>query len=381
MTAAESRKSAAASFARVAMLTVLAVGAAAAQALSNGNGDLRVMTYNVNEGTDFIEVQRAQSQLQFLLAVGQAIAQIRANEPRERMKAIARQIVDAGPALVSLQEVDRILSGAFDPATGACGPMTPEFDMLQDLLDALGAQGARYTVAAQQQQYAIPPLPGLLPGSGFFCASLVNSVVILARTDLKPSRFEWSNPRSANYENRLIFPTPIGLLPLPRAWVSVDATFNGKAFRFIGTHLESADATLRRLQGMELRSGPAATTMPVVVAMDSNAQAAPQPLDAAYVDFIGAGYEDVWLASDPAAAGFTCCQAQLSNNVVSQLTQRIDLILTLGPITPQRIELFGANPVDKTPDGFWPSDHAGVAAQLLVQSARRRFRVSSDKAR
>ncbi len=367
LTAAVSGKSAAASFARVAMLAVLAVGAAAAQALSKGNGDLRVMTYNVNEGTDYIEVQQALGELPFLYAVGQTIAQIRANEPRERMKAIAHQIVDASPALVSLQEVDRISSGVFNPATGACGPMTLEFDMLQDLLDALGAQGAHYTVAVQQQQYAIPPLPGLLPSSGFFCASLVNTVVILARTDLKSSRFEWSNPRSANYENRLIFPTPIGLLPLPRAWVSVDATFNGKGFRFIGTHLESVDSTLRRLQGMELRSGPASTTMPVVIAMDSNAQAAPLPLDAAYVDFIGAGYGDAWVASAPPAAGFTCCQAQLSNNVVSQLTQRIDLILTHGPITTQRIELFGADPADKTPAGSWPSDHAGVAAQLLVQ--------------
>ena len=357
----------AASFARFVVLALFAFGAASAQALSQGNGDLRVMTYNVNEGTDFIEVQQAQDSLQFLLAVGQTVAQIRANKPRQRMKAIAHQIVDAGPALVSLQEVDRISSGAFNPTSGACGPVTLEFDMLQDLLDALAAQGAHYTVAVQQQQYAIPPLPGLLPGSGFLCASLVNTVVILARTDLKSSRFQWSNPRSANYENRLIFPTPLGPLPLPRAWASVDATFDGKGFRFIGTHLESADPTLRRLQGMELRSGPASTAMPVVIAMDSNAQAAPLPLDSTYVDLIGAGYADAWAANAPPAAGFTCCQAQLSNNVVSQLTQRIDLLLTHGPITTQRIELFGADPADKTPDGFWPSDHAGVAAQLLVK--------------
>ena len=367
MTPAVSERSAAASFARLAVLAALALGAAGAQAISQGNGDLRVMTYNVNEGTDFIEIQQATGQSPFLLAVGQTIAQIRANEPRERMKAIAHQIVGAGPALVSLQEVDRISSGTFDPTSGACESMTLEFDMLRDLLDALAAQGAHYTVAVQQQQYAIPPLPGLVPANGVFCASLVNTIVILARTDLKSSRFAWGNPQSANYQNRLIFPTPIGPLPLPRAWVSVDATFNGKAFRFIGTHLESADATLRRLQGMELRSGPGSTTMPVIIAMDSNAQAAPLPLDSTYVDFIGANYEDAWSASAPTSVGFTCCQAQLSNNVASELTQRTDLILTHGPIKTQRIELFGVDPVDKTADGFWPSDHAGVAAQLHVR--------------
>ena len=43
---------------------------AAGQSLSNGAGDLRVMTYNVNEGTDFLEVQSAGNSLQFLVAVG-----------------------------------------------------------------------------------------------------------------------------------------------------------------------------------------------------------------------------------------------------------------------------------------------------------------------
>jgi hypothetical protein len=41
-------------FARAAISAVIAFGAASAQALSQGNGDLRVMTYNVNEGTDFV---------------------------------------------------------------------------------------------------------------------------------------------------------------------------------------------------------------------------------------------------------------------------------------------------------------------------------------
>jgi len=50
---------------------------AAGQSLSNGTGDLRVMTYNANEGTDFLEVQSAGNSLQFLVAVGQTITQVR----------------------------------------------------------------------------------------------------------------------------------------------------------------------------------------------------------------------------------------------------------------------------------------------------------------
>ena len=367
---------------RASLLALLATGSA--PALSSGSGDLRVMTYNVDEGTDYLEVQRAKTANEFLIAVGQTIIQVRATQPRQRMKAIARQIIDAAPTLVSLQEMDQWSSGPFDPVTSRCGPMTIEFDMVQDLLDALAAQGAHYTIAVRQQQFAIPPIPGLILPSSVFCASVVNSVVLLARTDLKPTRFQWSNPQSGTYQATLFFPTPLGTLPLPRAWVSVDATFHGKAFRLIGTHLESADPGLRRLQGVELRAGPGSTPLPVIVAMDSNAQAEPLPLDPAYVDFIGAGYEDAWVERDRAAvgdhdawterarsaAGFTCCQAQLLNNVESQLTQRIDLILTKGPIKVQNVALFGADSTSKTSTEIWPSDHAGVAAELEISESR-----------
>jgi len=353
------------------LLLLLAVNASA-QAFSNGKGDLRVMTYNVNEGTDFLEVQQATNGQQFLVAVGQTITQVRATSPPERMKALAKQILSASPALVGLQELDQWSTGPFSFVTG-CGSTTTEFDMLQELQDALAAQGGHYQVAIQAQQYAFPAIPGVTQ-SGFLCVQVVNHIAILARTDLDPSTFQWSNPLSAQYASALVFPTPIGRLPLPRAWASVDASFHGQSFRFITTHLESVDTTpiigfsIRKLQGAELRSGPATTTLPVVIAMDSNSQAAPLPQDATYIDFSLAGYGDVWSQLKPGVLGLTCCQAELDNNPVSQLYQRIDLILTLGPIEGQNIALFGATPASKTAGGLWPSDHAGVAAQLVLET-------------
>ena len=59
-------------------------------------------------------------------------------------------------------------------------------------------------------------------------------------------------------------------------------------------------------------------------------------------------------------------QAQLLNNPESQLNQRIDLILTLGPVVAQNIALFGATQASKTPGGLWPSDHARVSSRLVV---------------
>jgi hypothetical protein len=101
--------------------------------------------------------------------------------------------------------------------------------------------------------------------------------------------------------------------------------------------------------------------------MDSNSQAAPLPQDATYLDFVAAGYGDAWSELFPQTDGFTCCQAQLDNNPISQLYQRIDLILTLGDIQPKNIALYGADPSDRTIDGLWPSDHAGVAAWLKLE--------------
>jgi hypothetical protein len=342
-------------------------GQAAGQSLSEGRGDLRVMTYNVNEGTDFLQIQAATDVNSFLVAVGQTITQVRETNPPARMRAVARQIIDAHPALVSLQELDEWYTSPFNPSTGACGTPTLEFGMLDELQDALAAQGAHYTVAEEAQQYAFPPIPGFIPPSTYLCVSLVNHVAILARTDLDPERFQWSNPQSAQYAAMLQFPSPIGLLPLPRAWVSVDATFDGKAFRFIGTHLESLVPIIREAQGAELRAGPANTPLPVILAMDSNAQAAPLPLDLTYMDFIAAGFDDGWAEIFPLVPGLTCCQAELDNNPVSQLYQRIDLILTLGQAEVQDIALFGVNPRTRTEGGLWPSDHAGVAAQVELE--------------
>ena len=350
------------------LFTILDASLAIGQRSSAGNGALRVMTYNVDEGTDFIELQTATNPSQFLAAVGQTISSVRLTEPPARMQAVAQQIVAAAPTLVSLQEVDQWYSGKYDPIAGTCGPLTLEFDMLQELTADLASLGAHYQVAVQATQYAFPPTPGFIPPNAYICVQIFDYNVILVRTDLSPTRFQWSNPQSGTFTNILYFPTPIGVIPLPRVWASVDGTFNGKAFRFIGTHLESIDPGIRELQGGELRAGPANTSLPVIVAMDSNAQASPVPQDPTYSDFIHAGYNDAWTEVYPAVSGFTCCQAALVNNVASDLYQRIDLILTLGNIEAQSIALFGATAATKTSDGLWPSDHAAVNAQLVIET-------------
>ena len=90
-----------------------------------------VMTYNVNEGTDFLQVVSTTTLPQFLLGVGQVLTQVQGTNPAERMQAVAREILDVQPELLSLQEVDQWYTGTFDPIAGTCGTMTLQYDMLQ----------------------------------------------------------------------------------------------------------------------------------------------------------------------------------------------------------------------------------------------------------
>ena len=350
----------------VAMVMVCGHRSLEASPLPTSDVDLRVMTYNVDGGTSFAAVVAARTPTEFLLGVGQAITEVRATNPTARMTAVAKQILAADATLVSLQEVDQWLTGSFDPVTGTCGSLTLEIDMLRDLLEALAAHGGHYTVAARGVQRMFPATPGLIPPAGFLCVAVVNTNVILARTDLASSRFRWANPRSAQFDSRVFLTTPVGPIPVPSAWVSVDAAFDGRVFRFIGAHLETNDAAVREQQGVELRAGPAHTLLPVIIAMDSNAQASPSPADPTYLDFIATGHADVWHKVRPRAPGFTCCQTPLVNNPVSVLDYRIDLILTSGPVHARRVALLGADPASMTPEGLWPSDHAGVAAQVVI---------------
>ena len=327
-----------------------------------------VMTYNVNEGTDFLQAVNAQNFPQFLLDVGQILTQVQGTNPPERMQAVARQILAVGPELLSLQEVDQWYTGTFNPNAGTCGTMTLEYDMVQELLSALAAQGGHYEVAVQVTQNSFPPVPGLIPPANYFCVALTDYNIILARTDLPSWVFQWSNPQSGQFVNELVFQTPVGSLPYPRAWASVDAQFFGHSLLYINTHLESFDANIRELQGGELRAGPANTSLPLIIAMDSNAQAFPLPQDPTYVDFMSAGYNDVWSTLFPRIAGLTCCQDESDNNPVSELYQRIDLVLTHGKVVPWEALLIGANPRSRLPDGLWPSDHAALEAGVVVGS-------------
>src|SRR5581483_12515751 len=66
----------------VAFLAVLLAGVYPAMA-RNSKGALWVMTYNVNEGTDYLQVLSATTPQQFLIGVGDIVSQVQGTNPPE----------------------------------------------------------------------------------------------------------------------------------------------------------------------------------------------------------------------------------------------------------------------------------------------------------
>ena len=113
--------------ARLIFVTVVAISSLAiagltpAQAqLSKGKGSLRVMTYNIAQGTNLRELATAQSQEAFLVAVGQTITKVRATNPPKRMEALAKQILAGRAATRQPTGGGGMVTGPFNPTTGSC---------------------------------------------------------------------------------------------------------------------------------------------------------------------------------------------------------------------------------------------------------------------
>ena len=323
---------------------------------------VKVMTYNVFQGTDFIEVLSATTFPEFLAAANLTVNQVIDSNLPLRMQAIAHQISITQPDLVGLQEATLWRYGAGPNPTGVL------FDPLQELLDALNKQGQHYTAAVVADEYELqgPVTPDL---STWLRANGRN--VLLARTD-KPDMVV-SNPQSAAFHTLLTIPDPVlGNPIIVRSWGSVDVNLHGLEFRFIVTHLENpipqipASYLLMQAQAKELSDVPANTNLPVILAGDFNAIAndPSDPSNATYQEMLNLGFGDAWIDRNrPPLPGLTW---PLSNpSTVDTATQRIDFVFYRGLVAAREARLAGDAKQDRV-DGMWPSDHAGLRALLQV---------------
>lgn len=333
-------------------------------------GELAVMTQNLAFGTDLGPIVAATTEFEFVTAVANAFTEAQATDFPGRASAWADEIERARPDLIGLQEAAlwRIQAPAdFSPTPNAT---TVEADLVGLLLAELRSRGLRYEVIIAQTGYDIEA-PGLFP-TGLVDVRLTQRVVILAR---KSAGLKLANAQGGQYAARVTMPTIIGVpVALPWAWASVDATRNGRSFRFATTHLDPISGVAQQLQASEFLAGPGSTTLPIVWVGDFNSDADGTAVTglpsatATYGAIIDSGFSDAWSVRHPSDPGFTCCQAINLLNPTSTLTERVDLVLTRGPFRVGKASLVGEDASDRLPSGLWPSDHAGVVVTLELET-------------
>jgi endonuclease/exonuclease/phosphatase family metal-dependent hydrolase len=345
---------------RVLVVVLAVVFFTSASLASTG---VKVMTYNVNEGTDFAAIIAVfnnpnATAADFQAAVAATIAEVQGSNPVLRAYLIASEIASAHPDLVGLQEA------AVWTFNGQ------QLDLRQLILDDLAALGQTYTAVVTVPEFQI----NIAQLVGF-----TDQEVILARTDeLNAGELHITARQQGHYSALVPLPAfpPLNLpaTSITRGWGYVDAQLNGTAFRFITTHLEDGTNTIspifalvQALQAIQLVNVPASTALPEIIAGDFNTVAnnPSSPTFFAYLFMLGNGFTDAWRRAHPFLVGATCCQEDLTSST-SELTQRLDFVFTRNHIGVLGAQLVG-NHLDVSPAGnSWPSDHAALASQLLV---------------
>ena len=197
--------------------------------------EARVVTFNLYLGAEIQSLADATSIGEFLNGVKDALDQVAANDFRERAEALAAVIVEKDPKLIGLQEVYNFTS--FEGLNGS----PPFLDYLEELKDALFAQGACYVdVATVTNLDLFLPIP--VPSYG--PVTITDRDVILARCDVEAevvdlTDFDSCRPSTdgCNYTDVAEASTPVGDIAFERGYVAVDTMYG----RLFTTHLEVRD--------------------------------------------------------------------------------------------------------------------------------------------
>jgi endonuclease/exonuclease/phosphatase family metal-dependent hydrolase len=325
-------------------------------ASSNAAGELRVITRNLYVGTNVdavISALRTPDPGDDFAALIAAVQTLQQTDFPARAAAIADEIARARPHAVGLQEVSQI-----DITLPPLGVDLHQ-DFLATLLNELAERGLEYEVRGQVRNIEAAPFPGI---------SLVDFDVLLVQSDV-PVLAVTSQNFSVNVGE--VAPG----VTLKRGWVSATIAVDGTEVTVANTHLESGNvpgfAELRAAQAGELAEAIATAPRAVILGDLNDAPGSPM-----YQALAAAGFIDVWRALRPGVVGNTCCHADDLSNQLPELEQRIDYVFARGLEREHagligRVERLGEVPADRIPGPampIWPSDHAGLSAELRLAS-------------
>lgn len=353
-------------------IVLAAVSSLEAQAPAHEDRPLTVMTWNLYLGVPLEPLFEASSPLALAFEGTALWATVQQTNFNERAAAIADQIALKQPDLIGLQEA--VLWRMQSPGDFADGNFSPNaetvvYDFLQILLDTLKTKGLNYEVLAVVEASDVEG-PALRPGS--FTATddirMTDRDVILARADVQEGRFAYTNAQARNFHANVtldVMGVPIDILS---SWASVDVNAPDGTVRFVTTHLSALSEVARLVQIGELLAGPLDTDLPVILVGDlnSNASAEDPANEAPAYDFLTShGFADVWLDVGT-GHGLTAWQDGDLLSPESTLDRRIDFVLYRGNLTVLNSDVVGEEQEDRTSSGLWPSDHAGVSAELML---------------
>jgi hypothetical protein len=255
---------------------------------------------------------------------------------------VAALLAQERPHLVGLQEVARWV------LRDAAGAETVLSDFLPTLLAALEQAGTPYDARA-----VAPGFGGgmVLPDGGWIGLSGDN--VCLVRRDPEVAV---AAERAGRFTDEHLIDTGTGIeFPVGRSWGVVEAEVAGTPVLFANTHTEAWDAGVRDAQRDELLALLDDEALPIVLVGDLNAT--PREVG------MPAPYADAWTVAHGPSGGWTCGQDGDLRNEESLLRERIDYVW-VRDAQVAGCRVVGDRPEDRTPSGLWPSDHAGVVADL-----------------
>ena len=352
-----------------ALAATVALGAAApaanagAPSVTPAPAKLKVMTRNIYLGGNIFLPLASSNRAQFEQKAGELWDQVNSTNFPARAKLLAREIKKHKPDLIGLQEVALWRRGATGVKDGAATPSTQVvYDFKKTLLAAIKKAGLKYRVGDTQREADIEA--SIDKG---YDVRLTMSDVILVR---KREGLKMRKRSSKNFKTSVTVPTAGGPFTSRRGWTAVDATLDGRRFRFLNTHLEAALAATRQAQAKELiaKGGPATKKGRVILVGDLNSDrdgldnGDPVP----YKDLADFGFKDAWVAGG--GKGFSCC---FNNPLIREappapFDHRIDHILVKPRTKASKARVLGNDP-DNRAGTLWPSDHGGAVVTLSLK--------------
>jgi endonuclease/exonuclease/phosphatase family metal-dependent hydrolase len=299
--------------------------------------------------------------------------QVKDSHVPERMAALVDQIADRRPDFAALEEVFQM--AVVDATTGQ---VLDGADLLASIMGEIQRRGLPYELvrAKFNTSVTLPMAVDFTTGTVTKVLMAADRIAVLRRTDMDVTAVT-EGTYAAN------IPLAPGVT-VTRGWIRVDTDRKGVPYHLVATHLETQ--TTRQVQALQtaelLNSVTAGLDGVTIIAGDLNSNAAGGPGDPSwtptYQTLLDGGFTDAWVQAGGSShdEGLTCCHTDdLRDPWPAQFDQRIDFVLVRdaqnrsrsGKVSgSMRFKILDTQPSDRTPEGLWLSDHAGVLAGLML---------------